>query len=162
MPVWVSGPGNVAYRQLPPIAPLAMSVTVNGIQYQAGNGAPLQLQVVDGTTGLHDQFVFLTGLGPLIHPLSASFPVSSMAVSLRDNSSTVFSGTSIPATLNLNDFDLNTFSLNLTEDGGPMNNFLFIGTITSLTAVPEPSGLLLALMGLFVLGTKPLRLLLSS
>ncbi|MFV2065714.1 MAG: PEP-CTERM sorting domain-containing protein [Pirellulales bacterium] len=143
-----SGPGNVLYEQPAPIAPLTFSVTVNGVQYAAANSsAPLRIQVTDNSGGLNDQFVVHTVYtGSLVHPLSGSYPFSNMALSLRDSSATIFSSTAIPSSLDLNDFDLVGFSLNLSQNlGDPASETLFLGTITSLTAVPEPGSLMLML-----------------
>lgn len=143
-----SGPGNVVYEQS---APLTFSVTVNGVQYSAANSsAPLRVQVTDNSGGLNDQFVFHTVFaGSLVHPLSGSYPFSNMALSLHDSSATVFSSTAIPSSLDLNDFDIAGFSLNLSQAlGEPESETLFLGSITSLTPVPEPGSLVLLLTAL--------------
>lgn len=146
-----SGPGNVLYEQPAPIAPMNFSVTINGVQYAAANSsAPLSIQVTDNAGGLQDQFGYHTVFGgSLVHPLSGSYPFSNMALVLRDTSATVFSSTAIPSSLDLNDFDDNGFSLNLTQELGNLESeTLFLGTITSLTSVPEPGSLLLLLTAL--------------
>jgi hypothetical protein len=91
--VFSSGPGNVLYHQSAPIAPMKLSVTINGVQYAvADSSAPLSIQVTDNAGGLYDQFVYHTEFsGSLVHPLSGSYPFSNMALSLRDTSETVFS-----------------------------------------------------------------------
>jgi len=157
-----SGPGNVLYEQPAPIAPSAFSVAVNGVQYTAADSsAPLRIQVTDNSGGLKDQFVYLTVFsGSLVHPLSGSYPFSTMALSLRDDSNTVFNSTAIPSSLDLNDFDVAMFSINLSQDlGDPASETLFLGTITSLTSVPEPGSLMLMLTALPLIGLARRRLL---
>ena len=156
-----SGPGNVLYEQPVPIAPSALSVTVNGVQYAAANSsAPLRIQVTNNAGGLQDQFVYHTVFaGSLVQPLSGSYPFSNMALSLHDSSGTVFSSTAIPSSLDLTDFDVAMFSINLSQDlGDPASETLFLGTITWLTSVPEPGSLMLMLTALPLIGLARRRL----
>ena len=153
--VALSGPGNVLYEKPAPIAPMAFSLTVNGTQYTAANSsAPLGLQVTNDAGGLQDQFVYRTAFGgSLVHPLSGSYLFSNMALSLHDSTGGVFSSTAIPSSLDLNDFDLTGISLNLSQNlGDPGSETLFLGPITSLTLVPEPSSVMLMLTAVSLIG----------
>lgn len=154
MSVASAGTGNVLYERSAPIAPLKFSVTINGITYTADDGsAPLRVQVTDNSGGLHDQFVYLTSHATsLVHPLTGSYPFSTMAFSLRDTSDQVFSSAAIPASLDLSDFDDPQFNMNFHTDPmgdpGDFDNVLFLGTVTFLSAVPEPALTMLMLTAL--------------
>lgn len=141
MTVWNSSPDNVVYEKTAPIAPLSFTAVVNGVTYSVDAASvPLRLQVTNNAGGLYDQFVLVPD-GGIAHPLSATYPLGSMALTLRDTSNTVFTSTAIPASLSLGDFDVAQFNMSFATDPmgdpGEMDNVIMLGTITSMSAVPE-------------------------
>jgi hypothetical protein len=78
--------------------------------------------------------------------------VKNFELVLVDDSGRAFNSAAIPTQLNFDDFNKRTFRINF--DSGFSGSDSVLGTLTSLTVVPEPSAVFLLTSGLVALGVR--------